>query len=91
MGFAIFSGLNDSPVKANRCLMKSTLEPFLPISIQICFPESFKLTGKDMVAARLPGQLHVPTTRDIHFDADLCKPDYFFLALLILLCNWFDP
>ena len=44
-----------------------------------------------MVAAHLSGQLHVPTTEVIHFDAPLCKPAYFFLALLILSCNWFDP
>lgn len=44
-----------------------------------------------MVAAHLSGQLHIPTTEVTHFDAALCKPEYFPLALLILTCNWFDP
>lgn len=44
-----------------------------------------------MAATHLSGQLHVPITEVIHFDAALCKPEYCFLALLILSCNGFNP
>jgi len=41
-----------------------------------------------MVAAHLSVQLHVSTAEVSHFDAALGKPAHFFLALLILSCNF---
>lgn len=44
-----------------------------------------------MAATHLSDHLCVPTTKPIHFDTALCKPGYFFLAVLILSHNWYEP
>lgn len=44
-----------------------------------------------MSATHLSEHLCVPTTKVIHFDTALCKTEHFFLAVLILSHNCYEP